>query len=115
MDPAWLVPAAMGFGLIVGAGATVAVIAAHRRGQRAVAVVYPTLPDGVDEVIDSLESAGVVLDASNNVIKASTGALAFGLVWNQHLVHPQLVALVDQVRRDGQPVSEELNLSRGPF
>jgi two-component system sensor histidine kinase SenX3 len=115
MDPAWLVPAAIAFGLIVGAGGAIAVIAAHRRGQRAVAVVYPSLPDGVDEVIDSLESAGVVLDASNNVIKASTGALAFGLVWNQHLVHPQLVALVDRVRRDGEPISEELNLSRGPF
>ena len=73
------------------------------------------MPDGVDEVIDSLESAGVVLDASNNVIKASTGALAFGLVWNQALVHEQVVALVDQVRRDGVPVSQELNLTRGPF
>lgn len=115
MDSAWLVPAALAFGILVGVGGTVAVVAAHTRGQRAVAVVSPSLPDGVDEVIDSLESAGVVMDASNNVIKASTGALAFGLVWNQTLVHAAVIELVDQVRRDGIAVSEELTLSRGPF
>jgi two-component system sensor histidine kinase SenX3 len=100
---------------VLGSGAVVAFVAAHRRGQRAVAVVTPTVPEGADEVIDSLESAGIVLDSSNNVVKASTGALAFGLVWNQALVHPELVALVDQVRRSGEPVGRELHLSRGPF
>lgn len=111
----WLVPVALVFGLVVGVGATLLLVAAHSRGTRAVAVSSPALPEGVDEVIDALESAGVVLDPSNNVLKASTGALAFGLVWNQALVHPELVALVDQVRRSGGPVSRELHLSRGPF
>ncbi|HEX7835104.1 MAG TPA: ATP-binding protein [Pseudolysinimonas sp.] len=115
MDSAWLVPVALAFGLLVGAAGTVAVVAAHRRGQHAVSVVNPGLPDGVDEVIDSLDSAGVVVDSSNNVIKASTGALAFGLVWNQALVHAPLIELVDQVRRDGVTVSKEFNLARGPF
>jgi two-component system sensor histidine kinase SenX3 len=115
MDSAWLVPVALAFGLLVGAAGTVAVVAAHRRGQHAVAVVNPGLPDGVDEVIDSLESAGVVIDSSNNVIKASTGALAFGLVWNHALVHQPIIELVDQVRRDGIAVSKELSLARGPF
>lgn len=115
MDQAWLVPVAIAFGFLLGAGSALAVVAAHHRGQRAVAVVTPTVPEGADEVIDSLESAGVVLDASNNVLKASTGALAFGLVWNQALVHPELVRLVDQVRREGEPIAAELHLSRGPF
>jgi two-component system sensor histidine kinase SenX3 len=115
MDLAWLVPVAIAFGFVLGAGAAAAVVTAHRRGQRAVAVITPTVPEGADEVIDSLESAGIVLDASNNVLKASTGALAFGLVWNQALVHPELVHLVDQVRRHGEPIGRELHLSRGPF
>ncbi len=115
MDSAWLVPVALAFGLVVGAAGTVAIVVAHRRGQHAVAVVSPGLPDGVDEVIDALESAGVVIDSSNNVIKASTGALAFGLVWNQALVHQPLIDLVDRVRRDGTPVSQELDVARGPF
>jgi len=111
----WLVPLALVFGLVVGAGATILIVLAHRRGTRAVAVATPGLPDGVDEVLDALESAGVVLDPSNNVLKASTGALAFGLVWNQALVHTELLDLVNQVRRSGDPVSRELSLSRGPF
>jgi len=116
MDPAhWLVPVALVFGLVVGVGVSVAVMAAHRRGRSAVAVITPTVPDGVEEVIDSLESAGVVVDSSNNVLSASTAALAYGLVWNQALVHPELVALVDQVRRDGIPVSRELSLAHTAF
>lgn len=115
MDPAWLVPAALVFGALLGVGGTTVVVAAHRRGQRAVAVVTPTVPEGADEVLDALESAGVVIDASNNVLKASPAALAFGLVWNQALVHPELVKLVDSVRRSGVTVGREVHLSRGPF
>ncbi len=115
MDSAWLVPAALAFGVFLGAGVFGVVLAAARRGQRAADVVSTAVPDGVDQVIEALESAGVVLDPSNNVVKASPGAMAFGLVWNQALVHPELVALVDQVRRTGEPITQELNLSRGPF
>ncbi|HWH97607.1 MAG TPA: ATP-binding protein [Pseudolysinimonas sp.] len=115
MDQAWLVPVAIAIGFVLGAGTAFAIVRAHRRGQRAVAVVTPTVPEGANEVIDSLESAGIVLDPSNKVLKASTGALAFGLVWNQSLVHPELVELVNRVRRDGEPLGRELHLSRGPF
>lgn len=115
MDSAWLVPASMAFGVLVGAGVVSIVYLAARRGDRAVSVVTPSVPDGVDQVIDALESGGVVLDPSNNVIKASPGALAFGLVWNQALVHPELVAIVDRVRRTGESVTEEVELPRGPL
>ncbi len=115
MDSAWLVPAALAFGIVVGAGVFAIVLVAARRGQRAVDVVSTAVPDGVDQVLDALESAGVVIDPSNNVVKASPGALSLGLVWNGALVHPELTKLVDQVRRNGDPVSEELHLSRGPF
>lgn len=115
MDSAWLVPAALVFGIALGAGVFAILLVAARRGQRAAEVVSTAVPDGIDQVLDALESAGVVLDPSNNVIKASPGALAFGLVWNQTLVHPELVALVDSVRRSGEPITEEVHLNRGPF
>ena len=115
MDSPWLVLAALALGVAIGAGVLAILMISHGRGQRAVAVVSPQVPDGVDQVIDALESAGVVLDPSNNVVKASPGAMAFGLVWNQALVHPELVALVDRVRRNGEPVTEEATLARGPF
>jgi two-component system sensor histidine kinase SenX3 len=115
MDSTWLVPLALGFGVFVGAVMTVVLVAAARRGQSAVDVVRSSVPDGIDQVLDALESAGVVLDPSNNVIKASPGALAFGLVGNQALVHSELVDLVDGVRRNGGTVAQEVALARGPY
>ncbi len=115
MDSALLVPLALAFGLVVGAGITAVLVASARRGQRAVDVVSPAVPDGVDQVLDALESAGVVLDPSNTVVKASPGAMAFGLVSHQSLVHAELITIVDRVRRYGDPITQELELARGPF
>jgi two-component system, OmpR family, sensor histidine kinase SenX3 len=115
MDSATLVPLAFVVGALVGAGIVVAVVAAARRGRDAAEVANPAVPDGVDQVLDTLESAGVVIDPSNTVVKASPGALAFGLVWNRALVHPELVAMVDKVRRTGDPITQEVHLARGPI
>jgi two-component system sensor histidine kinase SenX3 len=115
MDRATLVPLSLAFGVFVGAAVAVILMLAARRGQRAAEVVNTGVPDGVDQVLDALESAGVVLDPSNTVVKASPGALAFGLVWNQALVHTEISDMVNRVRRDGEPMAEELHLSRGPI
>ena len=115
MDTPWLVAAALTFGIILGVGVFAVILLSAQRGQRAVDVVSSAVPDGVDQVIDALESAGVVMDPSNNVVKASPGAYGYGLVWNQQLVHPELVTLVDRVRRTGEPITDELHLTRGPF
>lgn len=115
MDTAWLVPLALVVGVAAGAAIVGVIVASARRGQRAVDVVSTDVPDGIDEVLDALESGGVVLDPSNNVVKASPGALAFGLVWDQRLVHSELVELADRVRRNGAAITRELELSRGPF
>ena len=115
MDSALLVPLALALGALIGGGAVVAVVAAARHGRMAAEVASTTVPDGVDQVIEALESAGVVLDPSNNVIKASPRAVTLGLVWHRTLVHPRLVELVDRVRRSGDAVTEEVELSRGPL
>jgi two-component system sensor histidine kinase SenX3 len=115
MDSALLVPLALVFGVVAGAGISAVLVVSARHGQRAVDVTSTAVPDGVDQVIEALESAGVVLDPSNTVVKASPGAMSFGLVWNQALVHPELVSLVDRVRRTGEPITQEIELARGPF
>ena len=48
MDSAWLVPAALVFGVVVGAGVFAVLVYSARRGRRAVAVINATVPDGVD-------------------------------------------------------------------
>jgi two-component system sensor histidine kinase SenX3 len=115
MDSEWLVALSLVFGCVVGAGMVAIIVLAARRGQRAVDVVSSAVPDGVDQMIEAIESAGVVLDPSNNVVKVSQGALAFGLVAHGALVHTEIVKLVDGVRRSGVAVTEEVHLARGPF
>lgn len=115
MDSTWLVLLALCLGAVVGACFVWVLFVAARYGAHAARVVNSALPDGVEQVLDAMESAGVVLDPSNNVIKASHGAHSAGLVWNDALVHPQLVALVDQVRLTGEPLTRECELARGPF
>ena len=115
MDSTWLVPVSLAFGFLVGTGLVSLMHFAALRGERAHDVVNSSVPDGVDAVIDALESAGIVVDPSNVVVKASPGALAFGLVGNNSLVHPELTEMVNRVRRSGEALTDEVELSRGPF
>ncbi len=115
MDPSLLVAISLVFGIAVGAGLVALMHFAARRGYRAEQVVSGAVPDGVGQVLDALESAGVVLDPSNNVVKTSPGAHAMGLVSGQSLVHHELVVLVDKARQSGAPETEDIELARGPF
>ena len=115
MDSMWVVLTALAFGIFLGAAFMIVLHVAERRGSSAAKVVAPTIPDGIDQVLEVLESAGVVLDPSNNVLKASPGALALGLVRQHALVHPELLDLVASVRRSGETIADEIDLARGPY
>ncbi|GGE83455.1 sensor histidine kinase [Mycetocola zhadangensis] len=115
MDSAWLVLASLALGLLVGAGFTTLLYVAAKRGQRVANVVTPRVPDGVSQVLDALESAGIVVDPSGNVIKVSPGALALGLVRDGVLVNEELRLLANEVRDNGEPITREFDLSRGRF
>src|SRR6218665_3969627 len=115
MDSRWLVLVALVFGAAVGVIVVVVLRLAERRGRHAANVVMPQLPDGVNQVLDVLESAGIVLDPSNNVLRASPGALAMGLVRQQVVAHPELVELAAAVRRSEAPIATEISFARGPF
>lgn len=115
MESGWLALISVVFGLVLGATFVAVVSAAARRGAHASRVVDPAVPDGVDQMIDALDSAGVVLDPSNNVVKASQAAYLYGLIVNDTLAHPELLELAASVRRTGEPESALLTLPRGPF
>jgi two-component system sensor histidine kinase SenX3 len=72
-----------------------------------------TIPDGAAEVLDVLATAGMVLDGSNTVLRATTGAIAYGLVQNRLLIHSALVDLVDRARESGEPEHIDTELSTG--
>ncbi len=115
MDPSWLVPVSLAVGIILGALVVIVVVVAAQRGERAAAVATSGVPDGVDQVLEALESAGIVVDPSNNVVRASPGALALGLVRGGGVAHPELLGLLARVRDSEDPVTEELTVHRGPF
>jgi two-component system sensor histidine kinase SenX3 len=112
MDSTWLVLLSLALGLVVGAGFVWLLFAANSRSDRATQIDYPTVPDGVDQVLEALSTAGIVVDPSNNVVRASPGAYSLGLVWNSALSQPRLVELVDRVRRSGDPIDDDLELAR---
>lgn len=65
------------------------------------------------QVVDVIATAGVVLDAQNNVLRASPGAVQFGLVQNRRLIHGKLVQLADRARETSGAVSEDFELETG--
>ncbi|BDI23743.1 cell wall metabolism sensor histidine kinase WalK [Herbiconiux sp. L3-i23] len=115
MESAWLVLLAMLLGLAVGVAFSTAVVLALRSGDRAMALVNQEVPDGIEETLLVLPSAGMVIDPSNTVVTHSPSAVALGLVRDRQLVHPSLVTLVDDARRSEDSLEQELALSRGPF
>lgn len=65
------------------------------------------------QVVDVLASAGVVLDERNLVLRASPGAVQFGLVQNRHLIHSALVQLVEDAKTVSGAVERELQIETG--
>jgi len=113
MDSPWLVPLSLAFGAVVGVAVVLLVLSAERRARRAAALTEIALPDGIDAVLEALESAGLVVDPSGNVVKASPGARALGLVSaQQQIVHAEIEELVAAVRREGEPQARELSVAR---
>jgi len=69
------------------------------------------LPPGVASVLSVLSSSAVVLDSEDRVLQASVPAHAFGLVKGDQLVVQELRALARQVRRDGEILEGEMEVS----
>lgn len=74
----------------------------------------PTLPAGVAAVLSVLRSSALVVDASDEVLKASAPAIAMGLVRERRIAVRELEELVQQVRRDGQIRETEVVMQRAP-
>lgn len=65
------------------------------------------------EVLDVLAAASMVLNNANEVVRATPGAVSFGLVQNSALVHKPLIQLVDSARKADGAVVADLTLQTG--
>lgn len=111
----WLVLVALFSGLVIGGGFVAVLVFFISRSRQAVQVSSNTVPDGVDQVLDAMDSAGLVVDSSLNVVKATAKAFALALVSNARLTYPELIDVVQRVRRTGALVDQEFDLQRGRF
>ena len=100
-------------GVIVGAGFVLVLTRDKRKKQLEAIEAERAIPEGAVEILDLLTSAGVILNGSNTVVRATNGALALGLVQNRLLIHSELVRLVELVRGTGRNHEIEAELSTG--
>lgn len=108
-----LFTAGLGFGLVTGASSVLALRWIERdrnRRNTTSSTDRPALPGGVADVLSVLRSSAVVLDETDQVVKASVAARTAGLVQGNTLISAQLRALTHQVRRDGLTRETELEL-----
>nr|WP_202129956.1 ATP-binding protein [Rathayibacter iranicus] len=102
-------------GVAIGILLTTVVTLAARQGRIAAEVVSVSVPEGIDAIIDAVGAPAFVTDPSHNVLKASSRAVALGLVTQDTILHPDLVAIVDRVRRFGDDIEQDLELPTSPL
>ena len=110
MAPGWLVIVALVVGLGVGVGVTAMLFVAAHRNRAAAAVTAGSLPSGIDAVLDVLEAPAILVDPSNQLVKASHSAESAGLA--DGIAHPVVLAAVAEVRRTGEPLERDVTIER---
>lgn len=77
--------------------------------------VRPAIPDEVIRVLSVLPSASIVLAPDGAVLRASSRALALGLVSRSSLTVSDISRLVDRVSEDGNAREQEMRVRRPPL
>ena len=112
VDPTLQAALAALVGALVAGGAVLAWHVSDRQQHADVAVEEPVLPRGVATVLSVLRSSAVVVNEDDVVLKASAPAYAWGVVRGSGLAEDGLVALVHEVRHDGQIRETEMVIRR---
>jgi two-component system sensor histidine kinase SenX3 len=101
-------------GAVLGAGVVLAWRISESQTRPEVASATLPLPPGIAAVLSVLRSSALVVDSSEQVLKASAPAIAMGLVRDRRIAVRELAELVRQVRRDGQIRETEIVMQRAP-
>ena len=110
MDSAWLVVAAMAIGAFLGVGFMIMFDIAERRGSYAARIVDPGIPQGVDEMLAAFDTAGMVLDPSNNVLRINEEALELGLLTKKGNLRSEIADFVANVRKADYDLEDDIFL-----
>ncbi|MEV7528219.1 sensor histidine kinase [Agrococcus sediminis] len=113
MDASWYVLLALLLGFAIGAASVHLLGVAAQRGRRVMAIASEPVPDGIAAMVHVLESAGIVMDGSSQVILSSPGAAALDLVDGRALRSSEILAAVRRVWRTGEAEVLDLVHRRG--
>ena len=110
MSSTWLIVAAVALGVCVGVGFMVMISIAESRGRAAARLTDPEIPSGVDDMLGAFDTAGLVLDPSNNVLRATEAAIELGMLTPKGTARSEVIDFVAAARR-----SEEAGFDRDVF
>ena len=113
MDSTQLAIVALAVGAVIGGGLAALVLLALRTRDRARVEASLELPDGTRAVLQGMDEAAVVVDASLQVVAASAPAELFDMHEGSSLPGEELRAVVRAARRAARPESATLRLRRG--
>lgn len=103
--------------MVVGVAAGIAFMMllnwANNHRKKVSSIVSPVLPDGIEQALVAVDSAVMVVDLSNNLIRVSPLALSLGLTHGQGIAHQEIVDLVNEVRSEGEPTNRFLDVPVG--
>jgi len=97
-------------GAVIGSMVTYLWRFSERRQQQPVPEPTSVVPAGAEAVLAVISSSAVLIDSADTVAKASAPAVAMGIVHEDRLEPEELMALVRQVRRDGQVREADISL-----
>lgn len=104
---------ALAVGLAIGVGLSLLVVWAYRTRARVAEETSTSVPEGVTDVLGSMDDAACVVDTSGLVLAASQAAARFGLDVGSTLENAELRQLVRGVRSSGSTATESLRMTRG--
>ncbi|MFD1338887.1 sensor histidine kinase [Microbacterium lemovicicum] len=113
MDTMQLLLLALLVGAAFGAFVSAVVVLALRARDRLRVATSLEIPDGVREVLHSMDDGAVVVDTSGTVLAASAQAGAFGMLEGEALRSDELRALARSARGGHLAATETMRLRRG--
>lgn len=103
----------LAIGLLIGIALSLVVVWAYRARARMDEETSTAVPEGVTDVLASMDDAACVVDTSGLVLAASHAAARFGIEVGATIDNAELRQLVRGVRATGGTATESLRITRG--
>lgn len=102
---------ALAIGVVIGAGVVMLVTWAYRVRAQSVQETSSAIPVGITQVLEGMDDAAAVLEASGLVVAATRAAARFDISVGTVLENPELRRLVRRVRDRGNSSTEALRIT----